>query len=116
MGQQIQDTVHCLKTWSPYFREVQSGIKSFEVRKDDRGFSVGDVLCLQEFDFPNKRYTGNQLCRVVLYKLEGDQFGIEAGYCVLGLGMLPPNAAVKCEQHPTPVCQNTDDDSMKDCF
>jgi len=106
MGQLIRATVHCLKTWSPFFLAVHRGIKTFKVRRDDRGFSVGDVLILQEFDSVNKRYTGNTLYRLVVYKLDGDQFGIEAGYCVLGLGPLPPDTKVECEQRLTTVCQN----------
>jgi hypothetical protein len=103
----IHDTVHCLKTWSPYFSEVERGIKTFEVRRDDRGFSVGDVLVLQEFDIVNKRYTGNMVSRLIIYKLDGDQFGIEAGYCVLGLGPLPPDTKVECEQRPTTVVSHS---------
>ena len=115
MGQLIHDTVHYLKTRSPYFSEVERGIKTFEVRRDDRGFSVGDILVLQEFDIVNKRYTGNMLSRSIVYKLEGDQFGIEAGYCVLGLGPLPPDTKVECEQCSTTVCQNAAD-TMEECF
>ena len=91
MGQLIGNTVHCLKTWSPFFTAVERGFKTFEVRRDDRGFTVGDVLILQEFESDNKRYTGNMLSRLVAYKLDGDQFGIEAGYCVLGLSPMPFN-------------------------
>lgn len=89
MGQLMRDTVHCLKILPRFYREVECGIKTFEVRRDDRGFSVGDVLVLQEFDVVKKQYTGNIVNRLVVYKLDGDQFGIEAGYCVLGLGPLP---------------------------
>ena len=40
-------TEHVLKTWTTYFNAVVSGGKNFEVRKDDRGFQKGDILCLQ---------------------------------------------------------------------
>jgi hypothetical protein len=39
-------TVHRLKTLAPYFGEVTSGAKPFEVRRDDRGFQLGDILHL----------------------------------------------------------------------
>jgi hypothetical protein len=43
-------TVHELKTWPAYFERLLSGEKTFEVRKDDRGFQAGDELLLREFD------------------------------------------------------------------
>jgi hypothetical protein len=45
-------TTHELKTWPQYFQCLLSGQKTFEVRKDDRGYQSGDLLVLCEFD-PN---------------------------------------------------------------
>ncbi len=42
--------IHELKTWSAYFNEVFMGHKTFEVRKADRDFKVGDKLILIEGD------------------------------------------------------------------
>lgn len=84
-------TVHCLKTWPPFYREMLNGFKNFDLRKDDRNFKVGDCLILQEFD-PNKNggtFTGNQFTTFVIYKLCANSFqGIENGYCILGIGTL----------------------------
>jgi len=76
---------HTLKLWTKFFPDVQSGRKDFEVRYDDRGFAVGDVLILKEYDPVNETHTGNEVQRRITYKLEGGQFGIEKGFCVLGL-------------------------------
>ena len=85
---------HFLKTLPEFFAAVADGSKTFEVRRDDRGFEVGDTLILQEFDpskavlgLPREKhtYTGREIRRRVIYKLDGGQFGIEAGFCVLGL-------------------------------
>lgn len=43
-------TEHVLKTWPEFFRAIVDGKKTFEVRKNDRGFQTGDVLHLREFD------------------------------------------------------------------
>lgn len=32
-----------LKCWPEYFRDVKSGKKTFEFRRDDRAFEVGDL-------------------------------------------------------------------------
>ena len=51
---------HCLKTIQPYFADVENGTKTFEVRKNDRNFKIGDILFLQEYD---EEYRKNKLKR-----------------------------------------------------
>ena len=43
-------TEHDLKVWPAFFDPLADGTKPFEARKDDRGFAVGDVLHLREYD------------------------------------------------------------------
>jgi hypothetical protein len=76
--------VHELKTVQPYFDAVARQDKTFEVRKNDRPFAVGDALWLREWNLATARY-GAGYVRRVSYILPGGQFGIEPGYCVLGL-------------------------------
>ncbi len=45
---------HELKIWPQYYCRVADGSKTFEVRKNDRGFQPGDTVVLKEFD-PNKQ-------------------------------------------------------------
>ena len=40
--------IHQLKIESQYFKEIIEGNKTFEVRKNDRNFHVGDYLGLNE--------------------------------------------------------------------
>lgn len=49
-------TEHILKTDSDVFQAVQRGIKKYEIRFDDRGFKVGDMLILCE-----TKYTGEEM-------------------------------------------------------
>lgn len=82
--------IHELKTWSEYFNEVFMSHKTFEVRKNDRDFKVGDTLTLIEGDlqgFPDSTWipTGRKLSRTVTFILHGGQFGIEEGYCVMSI-------------------------------
>lgn len=76
---------HALKTWPEFFKDVLDGVKTFEVRKADRPFKVGETLLLQEWDRDNEKYTGAETLREITYILYGGQFGIEVGYCVMGL-------------------------------
>jgi len=76
---------HELKTLPIYWDMVNSGAKTFEVRKNDRDFKVGDILHLYrsvDADF----YGAEFMELAVTYVLHGGQFGIEPGYVVMGLG------------------------------
>jgi hypothetical protein len=85
-------TMHELKCWPEYFAAVLSGEKTFDVRKNDRGFVVGDVLHLREWSV-DAGYTGRETIRRVSYVLSGGTCGVMDGYVVLGL---------HCRQHPEP--------------
>ena len=48
---------HDLKIWPEYFKAVVEGNKTFEIRKNDRDYKVGDTLNLREFR-PCKKCNG----------------------------------------------------------
>lgn len=76
--------IHELKILPKWFGDVTSGVKNFEIRKNDRDYKVGDYLILKEWD--NDKYTGNFVTRYVEYIYEGDgAYGLSEGYCILGL-------------------------------
>lgn len=84
-------TEHELKCWPEFYREILSGAKTFELRKDDRGFHVGDVLWLREWrrlrikdGFAEGEYTGRELRRAVTYVLSG--CGLTPDWACLALG------------------------------
>jgi patatin-like phospholipase/acyl hydrolase len=77
---------HELKTWPEHFEVMRRGEKTFEVRKNDRDFKVGDFLHLLEWNPKTKKYTGRDLIRPVKHILLGGQFGIELGYIVMSIG------------------------------
>jgi ASC-1-like (ASCH) protein len=58
---------HRLKIWPEYFEAVLSGKKTFEIRKNDRGFRVNDLLLLQEYSPKTEEYTGRELLVQVTY-------------------------------------------------
>ncbi len=76
---------HELKTWPIFFHQVKTDLKQFEIRIDDRGFQVGDFLMLREYNIDKKEYTGHTIMREISCIIEGGQFGIENGYCAMGL-------------------------------
>ena len=65
---------HILKIVPPYFDSVASGRKTMELRKDDRGYAVGDTLILREWD-PDARV---RVPATSLNVLEMDNAAIDA--------------------------------------
>ena len=73
--------LHDLKIAPEWFETVRSGVKTFEVRKDDRDFKPNDVLLLREFD--GTKYTGRQLKADVRFVLRGEY--CREGYCIMSI-------------------------------
>jgi Domain of unknown function (DUF3850) len=76
--------VHELKTLKPYFQDVYSGVKQFEVRLNDRNFQVNDLLGLEEFDDATQTYTGRYIIRRITYILSDPMF-VKDGFVIMGL-------------------------------
>jgi len=76
---------HYLKTWPEYFDAVIDGRKPFEFRKNDRGFEVGDILILQEWDPLFRNYTGKSCVRRVTYLLRNLFMWDSEEYVVMGI-------------------------------
>lgn len=75
--------VHELKADPTPFREVLALNKRCEVRRDDRGFKVGDILRLREFDRDAAAYSGMECWRVVTHIQTG--YGLPDGLVVLSI-------------------------------
>lgn len=73
---------HDLKTWDEFWSDLESGAKTFEIRKDDRNFQVGDILIQKKFNPRTKTFSGEILNFEITYKTTFKQ---NKGYCVLGI-------------------------------
>jgi hypothetical protein len=79
---------HTLKCWSEYFIEIFEGRKTFELRKDDRNYKVGDTLILEEGDIQHDDFvrTGRTVKATITYIIkDAVVFGLQKGYCILSL-------------------------------
>lgn len=79
---------HTLKTWPEYMDSIENGQKTFEVRKNDRGFRLGDILHLREWCPKHKKWGTRIVTCSISYILHGPAFGICEGYCVMGIKIL----------------------------
>lgn len=75
--------LHELKILPQYYEKVLNGEKRFEIRKDDRNFKIGDIIRLCEYD--GKEFTGRDSLYNITYKLNGGEYGLEKGYCILSI-------------------------------
>lgn len=80
--------IHELKTWPQYFEAVVEGRKTFELRKNDRNFQIGDFLLLKQYLPKTDKYSGEEVVCKITYMLTGGQFGLEEGHCILGIKLL----------------------------
>jgi len=77
--------IHELKTWEEFFGPILTGNKTFEIRKNDRNYKVGDTLRLLSYDPIKEQYTGGVATRKVTYILEGGNWGLEKGFVIMGI-------------------------------
>ena len=90
--------LHELKIKYEYLREVAAGRKTFELRKNDRDYQVGDLIkfnCIDSdkiitvpagYSLTNDEYIRNDLLYKITYILKDvPQYGLDADYCILGI-------------------------------
>lgn len=82
--------IHQLKIESEYFKQIATGVKTYEVRKNDRGFCVGDYLGLNEItDHPcnekgERKETGDFILVRVLSILSNTEY-VKEGYVIMAI-------------------------------
>jgi hypothetical protein len=80
--------IHEIKIKRCYFEQVVSGKKSYEIRRDDRPYCVGDYLGLNEFS-EDGTYTGRWILVSIDAINEYPEY-VSAGYLVLSISPYAP--------------------------
>lgn len=80
--------IHELKTEAIYFDAIVDKRKTFELRRNDRNFQIGHILHLRKLTSDCQYYTGEECLVKVTYMLSGGKFGLEEGYCIMGIEFL----------------------------
>lgn len=72
---------HHVKCLQEYFNQVWLGKKTFELRKNDRDYCVGDVVALHEI--VDGEDTGRIVTTKIQYVLKNcPEYGLQDGYCI----------------------------------
>ena len=85
--------LHELKIKEEYFNAILRGEKTFELRKNDRDYQVGDLIHFVDID-GNNHIIGNpfynkKLVFQITYILQNvPQYGLDKDYCILAIKKL----------------------------
>ncbi len=74
---------HELKILPEYLGPIIEGTKTFEIRKNDRNFEVGDLLLLRGWN--GEKYTGEETTVEVTYILDYTSGYVLDGYVVMSI-------------------------------
>jgi hypothetical protein len=103
VGADIEPVAGTLKTWPDYFQLQWDGEKSFEIRRNDRGFKEGQLYYLAEYrpDWTNPcpsegqpfcsdsgQFTGRKLLIRTKYVMHGPSFGLAKGWVAFGYSIV----------------------------
>lgn len=80
--------IHILKIKDFWWDSVKNLKKTFELRKDDRDFKVGDLIRFDIVDSDSGLFCfHSRFLFEITYKLTSDDFpdGLKDGYCILGI-------------------------------
>ena len=76
-------TTHILKIKNEYWAEVYEGAKTFELRKNDRDFKVGDIIQFKlvdsDIDISEFKY------RITYILKDVPEYGLDKDYCILAI-------------------------------
>lgn len=58
---------HECRSWRHLFQPIKAGVKTHDLRIDDRNYQVGDTIWLREYDIEKGAYTGDEVTVEITY-------------------------------------------------
>lgn len=89
--------IHECRSWSHLFKPIKSGVKTHDLRINDRNYQVGDRIRLREYDISKARYTGDEVTVDITYITGRDEghhpcaFSsavLPREYCILSISLV----------------------------
>ena len=84
----MNTTTHYLKTVEPYFSRIVNRDKTFELRKNDRGFQRGDIACLRKYDPKKDEFTGESIDIEITFVLEKFKDALNDDWCIFSFKII----------------------------
>jgi hypothetical protein len=78
---------HELKLVNPYFQDVWNKSKTFEVRRNDRKFEVGDFVILKEFDKEKNTFL-KRVVKVEITYILSDFEALDKEFVIFGFNII----------------------------
>jgi hypothetical protein len=88
------NNTHVVKSWKEFFGAIIAGERTHELRRDDRGYKIGDLLELHEFDSETGRFTGRTSTARITSVTSKDEpcaasaQGLHPDFCILSIHVL----------------------------
>lgn len=82
---------HVVKCWPEFFAAIKDGVKTFDLRRDDRDYQVGDDMVQEEYRGGTGEYTGRELRCKITFIARGysfEKFGLAPGFCCLAIKLI----------------------------
>jgi Domain of unknown function (DUF3850) len=85
---------HVIKSWPKFFGPISSGIRTHELRRNDRAYRIGDNLELHEFDPYTDEYTG-RICQLSITSITSieepcavSDEALHPNFCILSVRLI----------------------------
>ncbi len=85
---------HDVKSWPDFFGPIVEGRRTHELRRNDRGYAVGDRMLLREFDPRIQQYTGRTATVEITSLTSGENpcavsdQGLHPDFCILSVRLV----------------------------
>lgn len=87
-------SIHILKSWPQFFAQIVDSDRTHELRRNDRGFLLGDLMELHEYDPKTDHYTG-RVCTVKITSITSattpcavSDVALHQDFCILSVKLL----------------------------
>lgn len=87
--------LHELKIKNEYWVYVHQGLKTFELRKNDRDYQVGDLINFKVIA-SNYEIQDKDVYQITYILKDVKEYGLNEEYCILGIKKLTLEGAKSC--------------------
>ncbi len=78
-------TLHNLKIMHHYHVDVEDDRKTFELRKDDRGYQVDDLIRFTDVFEDGHQKISDDIYQITYILRNVPEYGLKPGYCILAI-------------------------------